>query len=165
MEKKALVYTGKAKKLYQTENAAVLFVEYLDQATALNGQKKDKVLGKGALNNQITSLIFEHLQQQKIPNHFIKKVSEHEQLIQAVEMIPLEVVVRNYAAGSFSKRLAIEEGTKLVTPIIEFYYKEEYFTTCAWFWLIYSGSNTSFIRLYISAFRGTSNYRWVGCPR
>ena len=125
MEKKALVYTGKAKKLYQTENAAVLFVEYLDQATALNGQKKDKVLGKGALNNQITSLIFEHLQQQKIPNHFIKKVSEHEQLIQAVEMIPLEVVVRNYAAGSFSKRLAIEEGTKLVTPIIEFYYKED----------------------------------------
>jgi len=112
MEKKALVYTGKAKKLYQTENAAVLFVEYLDQATALNGQKKDKVLGKGALNNQITSLIFEHLQQQKIPNHFI-------------EMIPLEVVVRNYAAGSFSKRLAIEEGTKLVTPIIEFYYKED----------------------------------------
>ena len=126
MEKKALVYTGKAKKLYQTENAAVLFVEYLDQATALNGQKKDKVLGKGALNNQITSLIFEHLQQQKIPNHFIKKVSEHEQLIQAVEMIPLEVVVRNYAAGSFSKRLAIEEGTKLVTPIIEFYYKEDH---------------------------------------
>lgn len=125
MEKKALVYTGKVKKLYQTENAAVLFVEYLDQATALNGQKKDKVLGKGALNNQITSLIFEHLQQQKIPNHFIKKVSEHEQLIQAVEMIPLEVVVRNYAAGSFSKRLAIEEGTKLVTPIIEFYYKED----------------------------------------
>lgn len=116
MEKKALVYTGKAKKLYQTENAAVLFVEYLDQATALNGQKKGKVLGKGALNNQITSLIFEHLQQQKIPNHFIKKVSEHEQLIQAVEMIPLEVVVRNYAAGSFSK---------LVTPIIEFYYKED----------------------------------------
>ena len=111
--------------MYQTENAAVLFVEYLDQATALNGQKKDKVLGKGALNNQITSLIFEHLQQQKIPNHFIKKVSEHEQLIQAVEMIPLEVVVRNYAAGSFSKRLAIEEGTKLVTPIIEFYYKED----------------------------------------
>ena len=125
MEKKALVYTGKAKKLYQTENAAVLFVEYLDQATALNGQRKDKVLGKGALNNQITSLIFEYLQQQKIPNHFIKKVSEHEQLIQAVEMIPLEVVVRNYAAGSFSKRLAIEEGTKLVTPIIEFYYKED----------------------------------------
>ena len=73
MEKKALVYTGKAKKLYQTENAAVLFVEYLDQATALNGQK-DKVLGKGALNNQITSLIFEHLQQQKIPNHFIKSI-------------------------------------------------------------------------------------------
>ncbi|MGC3053954.1 phosphoribosylaminoimidazolesuccinocarboxamide synthase, partial [Enterococcus faecalis] len=68
MEKKALVYTGKAKKLYLTENAAVLFVEYLDQATPLNGQKKDKVLGKGAFNNQISCLIFEHIQQQKIPN-------------------------------------------------------------------------------------------------
>ncbi|MGH2096175.1 phosphoribosylaminoimidazolesuccinocarboxamide synthase, partial [Enterococcus faecalis] len=75
--------------------------------------------------NQITSLIFEHIQQQKIHNHFNKKVSVYEQLIQAVEMIPLEVVVRNYGAGSFSKRLAIEEGTKLVTPIIEFYYKED----------------------------------------
>ena len=99
MEKKALVYTGKAKKLYQTENAAVLFVEYLDQATALNGQK-DKVLGKGALNNQITSLILNIYSNRRFPI-ILSKVSEHEQLIQAVEMIPLEVVVRNYAAGSF----------------------------------------------------------------
>ena len=114
----------KRKKLYQTENAAaVLFVEYLDQATALNGQK-DKVLGKGALNNQITSLILNIYSNRRFPI-ILSKVSEHEQLIQAVEMIPLEVVVRNYAAGSFSKRLAIEEGTKLVTPIIEFYYKED----------------------------------------
>ena len=98
-------------------------MEYLDQATALNGQK-DKVLGKGALNNQITSLILNIYSNRRFPI-ILSKVSEHEQLIQAVEMIPLEVVVRNYAAGSFSKRLAIEEGTKLVTPIIEFYYKED----------------------------------------
>ncbi len=125
MEKKALVYTGKRRSCIKQKMLRFFLWNILIKQTALNGQKKDKVLGKGALNNQITSLIFEHLQQQKIPNHFIKKVSEHEQLIQVVEMIPLEVVVRNYAAGSFSKRLAIEEGTKLVTPIIEFYYKED----------------------------------------
>ncbi len=90
-----------------------LRVEYLDQATALNGLKKDAVSGKGALNNQITSLIFQELEKQGIPSHFIKILSKHEQLVCEVEMIPLEIVVRNTAAGSFSKRLGIAEGEQL----------------------------------------------------
>ena len=100
-------------------------MEYLDQATALNGLKKDAVSGKGALNNQITSLIFQELEKQGIPSHFIKILSKHEQLVCEVEMIPLEIVVRNTAAGSFSKRLGIAEGEQLPFPIIEFYYKED----------------------------------------
>ncbi len=102
MEKESTcVYRKKRRSCIKQKNAAVLFVEYLDQATALNGQK-DKVLGKGALNNQITSLIFLNIySNRRFPIILSKKVSEHEQLIQAVEMIPLEVVVRNYAAGSF----------------------------------------------------------------
>ncbi len=125
MERKALAYEGKAKKLYETEDKSVFLVEYLDQATALNGAKKDAVKGKGQMNNQITALIFEKLADKSIPSHFIKKTSKTEQLIKRVEMIPLEIVVRNVAAGSFSKRLAIKEGTPLPFPITEFYYKED----------------------------------------
>ena len=120
-----LIYEGKAKKLFKTGKDKELRVEYLDQATALNGLKKDAVLGKGALNNQITSLIFQELKKQGISSHFIKMLSKHEQLVWEVEMIPLEVVVRNTAAGSFSKRLGIAEGEQLPFPIIEFYYKED----------------------------------------
>lgn len=125
MEKKELLYEGKAKKLYKTDESGVLWVEYLDQATALNGAKKDAVNGKGALNNQITSLIFERLKDEGIPSHFIEKLSETEQSVKSVSIVPLEVVVRNVAAGSFSKRLAIPEGTALAFPIIEFYFKED----------------------------------------
>ncbi|MFY1068649.1 phosphoribosylaminoimidazolesuccinocarboxamide synthase [Enterococcus sp. AD013-P3] len=125
MEKKELLYEGKAKKLYKTDEDGVLWVEYLDQATALNGAKKDAVSGKGALNNQITSLIFDRLKDEGIPSHFIEKISKTEQLVESVSIIPLEVVVRNTAAGSFSKRLAIPEGTSLAFPIVEFYFKED----------------------------------------
>ena len=125
MEKGKLAYEGKAKKLYETEDNTALFVEYLDQATALNGLKKDEVVGKGQMNNQITSLIFERLTDEGIDNHFIKKLSKTEQLIKKVAMVPLEVVVRNVAAGSFSKRLGITEGEQLAFPIVEFYYKED----------------------------------------
>ncbi len=125
MEKKELLYEGKAKKLYKTDEDGVLWVEYLDQATALNGAKKDAVSGKGALNNQITSLIFDRLKDEGIPSHFIEKISKTEQLVKSVSIIPLEVVVRNTAAGSFSKRLAIPEGTSLAFPIVEFYFKED----------------------------------------
>ncbi|MDT2756683.1 phosphoribosylaminoimidazolesuccinocarboxamide synthase [Enterococcus asini] len=125
MEKQELLYEGKAKKLFKTDQPGVLWVEYLDQATALNGVKKDVVVGKGELNNQITSLIFEALKAEEIPSHFIEKISKTEQLVNSVSIIPLEVVVRNTAAGSFSKRLDIPEGTSLPFPVVEFYYKED----------------------------------------
>lgn len=125
MEKGTLIYEGKAKQLFQTDDPAIIWVEYLNQATALNGAKKDQISGKGELNNQITGLIFDFLKSKGITNHYIKQLSETEQLIQNVEIIPLEVVVRNIAAGSFSKRLAILEGTPLKSPIVEFYYKND----------------------------------------
>lgn len=125
MEIENLLYEGKAKKLFKTNEPNVLRVEYLDQATALNGAKKDIVTGKASLNNQITALVFEQLTHEGIQNHFIKKKSKHEQLVEAVEIIQLEVVVRNVAAGSFAKRLAVAEGTPLAFPIIEFYYKDD----------------------------------------
>ncbi|MDH6365200.1 phosphoribosylaminoimidazole-succinocarboxamide synthase [Enterococcus sp. PF1-24] len=125
MEKIELLYEGKAKKLFKTDEPDVLWVEYLNQATALNGAKKDLIQGKGQLNNQITSLIFERLAEKGISSHFIKKISKTEQLVRSVEIIPLEVVVRNTAAGSFAKRLAIPEGTPLKFPIIEFYFKND----------------------------------------
>lgn len=125
MEKLELLYEGKAKKLFKTDEKDVIWVEYLNQATALNGAKKDAIQGKGELNNQITSVIFEKLAAKGVPSHFIKSISKTEQLIKSVEIIPLEVVVRNVAAGSFSKRLAIKEGTPLEFPIVEFYFKED----------------------------------------
>lgn len=123
IEKRALLYEGKAKKLFTTNDNEILFVEYLNQVTALNGLKKDPMQGKGALNNQITTLIFKYLTSVGIENHFIEEISKSEQLIKKVIMFPLEVVVRNYAAGSFSKRLGIAEGTPLPFPVLEFYYK------------------------------------------
>lgn len=125
MKKEALLYEGKAKQLFKTDDPKVVWVEYLNQATALNGAKKDQIAGKGELNNQITSLIFSYLHEVGIDNHFIKQLSETEQLIRSVEIIPLEVVVRNVAAGSFAKRLAITEGTPLKFPIVEFYFKND----------------------------------------
>jgi len=124
-ERRELLYEGKAKKLYATDDQELLWVEYLNQATAFNGLKKDEIVGKGELNNQITSFIFEYLSQKGINHHFIKKLSKTEQLIQKVKIIPLEVVLRNVAAGSFSKRLGVKEGTPLSFPIVEFYFKED----------------------------------------
>lgn len=125
MLKVELLYQGKAKKLYKTSNNQEVVVEYLDQATALNGVKKTQVAGKGALNNQITALIFEQLSLRGIESHYIKKLSKHEQLVKRIKMLPLEVVVRNVAAGSFTKRLGIAEGTPLAFPIVEFYFKDD----------------------------------------
>lgn len=125
MEKATILYEGKAKKVYKTNNDNELRLEYLDQATALNGKKKEQVVGKGALNNQITSRIFDYLTRKKIRHHWLKQLSETEQLVQAVEIIPLEVVVRNVATGSFTRRLGVEEGVGLTPPLIEFYFKED----------------------------------------
>ena len=125
MEKGALLYEGKAKKVYSTSDEQVVWLEYTDQATAFNGEKKAAIEGKGALNNEITSLLFMKLQEAGVASHFIKKISAREHLAQKVSIIPLEVVVRNVAAGSLSKRLGIEEGVQLRKPIIEFYYKDD----------------------------------------
>ncbi|MBV7390300.1 phosphoribosylaminoimidazolesuccinocarboxamide synthase [Enterococcus sp. ALS3] len=125
MEKGQLLYQGKAKELFQTDQPDLIWVEYLNQATALNGAKKDQIKGKGELNNQITSLLFQRLDEKGIRSHFVEQISETEQIIQAVDIIPLEVVVRNIAAGSFSKRLAIPEGTPVKFPIVEFYFKND----------------------------------------
>jgi phosphoribosylaminoimidazole-succinocarboxamide synthase len=122
---KELLYEGKAKKLYSTEDENVVLVEYKDSATAFNGEKKENIAGKGRLNNEITSLIFAKLHENGIETHFIKRVSEIEQLVKKVSIIPLEVVTRNVAAGSFSKRLGLEEGASLSKPLVEFYYKDD----------------------------------------
>jgi phosphoribosylaminoimidazole-succinocarboxamide synthase len=122
---KELLYEGKAKRIYKTDNEQVVLIEYKDSATAYNGQKKADITGKGRLNNEITSLLFLKLQEQGITSHFIERISETEQLVQKVTIVPLEVVVRNKAAGSMSKRLGIEEGRILANPIVEFYLKND----------------------------------------
>lgn len=125
MQKLDLLYEGKAKRIYRTEQEGIVWVEYKDSATAFNGEKKASISGKGRLNNEITSLLFQKLHEAGIPSHFIEKLSETEQLVKAVKIIPLEVVVRNIAAGSLSKRLGLEEGVQLASTIVEFYYKDD----------------------------------------
>ncbi|WP_433956870.1 phosphoribosylaminoimidazolesuccinocarboxamide synthase [Cytobacillus horneckiae] len=125
MEKGALLYEGKAKMVYTTDEASIVWIEYKDAATAYNGEKKASIIGKGRLNNEITSLLFTKLKEMGIDSHFIKRISENEQLVKKVDIILLETVVRNYAAGSFSKRLGMEEGKLLKRPIVEFYYKDD----------------------------------------
>ena len=120
-----LLYEGKAKKLFTTEESELLRVEYKDDATAFNGKKFDRLEGKGQLNNAITIFFFEYLQKHQIPSHFVRRISETEQLVRSVQIVPLEVVVRNVAAGSLSKRIGWEEGWELPYPIVEFYYKDD----------------------------------------
>ncbi|MCB4972119.1 phosphoribosylaminoimidazolesuccinocarboxamide synthase [Streptococcus mutans] len=120
-----LIYSGKAKNILTTEDENVIIAQYKDQATALNGVKKEQIAGKGQLNNQISSLIFQKLNAAGVATHFIKKISETEQLNKKVKIIPLEVVLRNVTAGSFSKRFGVKEGIQLEKPIVEFYYKND----------------------------------------
>lgn len=120
-----LIYSGKAKDIYATEHHGQIVAVYKDQATAFNGGKKEQIAGKGRLNNLISSLIFEKLNAAGVKTHFIERLSDTEQLNERVEIIPLEVVLRNVTAGSFSKRFGVEEGLVLSTPIVEFYYKKD----------------------------------------
>ncbi len=120
-----LVYEGKAKRVYSTDEDHVFRIEYKDEVTAGNGAKKDSMAGKGRLNNLITSYFFERLARQGLESHFIKKLSDTEQLVKAVTIIPLEVVVRNYAAGSIVKRLGFDKGVQFKSPLVEFYYKKD----------------------------------------
>ncbi|QFG00296.1 phosphoribosylaminoimidazolesuccinocarboxamide synthase [Psychrobacillus glaciei] len=125
MEKGRLLYEGKAKQLFATEDENILFVSYKDSATAFNGEKKEEIDGKGNLNNKITTILFQQLKKNGIESHFVEQISENEQLVRKVEIIPLEVVVRNVAAGSLAKRLGMDEGILLKHPIVEFYYKDD----------------------------------------
>ncbi|KOA21194.1 phosphoribosylaminoimidazole-succinocarboxamide synthase [Clostridium homopropionicum DSM 5847] len=124
MENKML-YEGKAKRVFETEKADEVIIYYKDDATAFNGAKKSQIDHKGILNNSITSAIFEMLHKNGIKTHFIKKLSDREQLCKKVEIVPVEVIVRNVAAGSMAKRLGIEEGTALKTTIFEICYKND----------------------------------------
>ena len=125
MEKREMLYEGKAKKIYATDTDDKVIVYYKDDATAFNGEKKGQIEHKGILNNSITSKLFELLESKGIKTHFIKKIDEREQLCKKVEIVPVEVIVRNVAAGSMAKRLGIEEGTKLSNTVFEICYKND----------------------------------------
>jgi len=125
VEKGQLLYEGKAKRIYATNDEAIVWVQYKDSATAFNGEKKAEITGKGRLNNEITSLLFSKLHESGIESHFVKKISETEQLVKKVEIIPLETVVRNVAAGSLANRTGLPEGQKLRQTLVEFYFKND----------------------------------------
>ena len=125
MQKLSQLYEGKAKKLFATENTEVLWVEYLDQATAGNGARKEQIKGKGRLNNRITAVIFNELAYRGIASHFISQISDTEQLVRRMEMFPLEIIMRNIAAGSFAKRYGRGEGTLLSRPVLELCLKDD----------------------------------------
>lgn len=125
MEKLEMLYEGKAKKIYATDKADEVIVYYKDDATAFNGEKKGQIEDKGVMNNAITSVIFEMLEKAGVKTHFIEKLNDREQLCKKVEIVPLEVIVRNVAAGSMAKRLGLEEGFKLKTTVFELSYKDD----------------------------------------
>lgn len=125
MEKKEQMYEGKAKKVYATENPDFCIVYYKDDATAFNGLKKGSILGKGAINNRVTNHLMQLIEKNGIPTHFLEELSERETLVKRVDIIPLEVIVRNVAAGSLAKRLGLEEGTKMKKTVLEFSYKND----------------------------------------
>lgn len=125
MKKLDLLYEGKAKKVFKTENEDVLIVDYKDDATALNGLKKGTIAGKGAINNRMTNHIFRLLEAEGVPTHFIEELSDRETAVKRVEIVPLEVIVRNFSAGSFAKKMGMEEGVRFLTPTLEFSYKND----------------------------------------
>ncbi|WP_457648981.1 phosphoribosylaminoimidazolesuccinocarboxamide synthase [Profundibacter sp.] len=125
MSRRKMIYEGKAKILYEGPEPGTLVQYFKDDATAFNAEKMDVIDGKGALNNRLSEFFMKGLMQIGVPTHFIKRLNMREQLIRQVEIIPLEVIVRNVAAGSISKRLGIEEGTQLPRPIVEFSYKDD----------------------------------------
>ncbi len=119
------LYEGKAKKVYATTDPDMVIVDYKDDATAFNGEKKGTISGKGVINNKMTNFMFKLLEKEGVPTHYVEELSDRETLVKRVEIVPLEVIVRNVAAGSFSKKLGIEEGRKLSCPTLEFSYKND----------------------------------------
>ena len=125
MEKQALLYEGKAKKVFATENPEFLIVSYKDDATAFNGLKKGSISGKGIINNKMSNLLMQMLEKKGIPTHFVRELNDRETLVKRVKILPLEVIIRNISAGSFSKRYGVEEGIVFPAPTIEFSYKND----------------------------------------
>ena len=125
MEKKEMLYEGKAKRVYATENPEILLVDYKDDATAFNGLKKGTISGKGAINNRVTNYMMQILEKEGVPTHFVEELSDRETAVKKVTIVPLEVIIRNRAAGSICKRLGLEEGMDFVCPSIEFSYKDD----------------------------------------
>lgn len=123
--KQEQLYEGKAKRVYATNDPDIVIVDYKDDATAFNGEKKGTISGKGVVNNQMTNFMFKMLEKEGIPTHFVEEISERETIVKKVSIVPLEVIVRNVAAGSFSKKLGIAEGTALLKPTLEFSYKND----------------------------------------
>jgi phosphoribosylaminoimidazole-succinocarboxamide synthase len=125
MKKLDMLYEGKAKKVYKTEQEDVYIVDYKDDATAFNGLKKGTIVGKGVINNRMSNHMFKLLENAGVPTHYIEELSDRETAVKKVEIVPLEVIVRNVSAGSFAKKLGMEEGIKLKCPTLEFSYKDD----------------------------------------
>jgi phosphoribosylaminoimidazole-succinocarboxamide synthase len=125
MIKQQQIYEGKAKKVYATDDPKIVIVDYKDDATAFNGLKKGTIAGKGVVNNKVSNHFFRLLEKQGIPTHYIEQLSDRETAVRRVEILPVEVIVRNRAAGSFSKRMGVAEGTTLACPILEYSYKND----------------------------------------
>ncbi len=119
------LYEGKAKKVYATNDPDLVIVDYKDDATAFNGEKKGTIAGKGSINNRMTNFMFKLLEKEGVPTHLVEEINDRETIVKKVEIVPLEVIIRNVAAGSFSKKLGIKEGTPLKTPTLEFSYKND----------------------------------------
>ena len=125
MQKLEQLYEGKAKKVFATDDPQLLIVEYKDDATAFNGQKKGTIQGKGVINNQMSNIIMQYLAGHGVPTHFVEELSPRETLVKKVEIVPLEVIVRNISAGSFAQRYGVEEGIVFDSPTLEFSYKND----------------------------------------
>ncbi len=119
------LYEGKAKKVYATNDPNLVIVDYKDDATAFNGIKKGTIAGKGVINNKMTNFMFKMLEKEGVPTHLVEEISDRETVVKKVSIVPLEVIIRNVAAGSFSKRMGVEEGKQLLCPILEYSYKND----------------------------------------
>jgi phosphoribosylaminoimidazole-succinocarboxamide synthase len=125
MEKLAMLYEGKAKKIYDTDDKNVFWVEYKDDATAFNGIKKGTIVDKGIINNKMSAMMFSYLQRNGVDTHFVELLNDREQIVRRLQMVPLEIVVRNIVAGSLVKKVGKEEGYPLASPVLELYYKDD----------------------------------------
>ena len=125
MEKKEMLYEGKAKKVYKTDDENLYIVDYKDDATAFNGKKKGQITGKGIINNKMSNFLMKKMAEEGIPTHFVEEISDRETVVKKVTIVPLEVIIRNVAAGSFSKRFGVEEGKALLNPTLEYCLKDD----------------------------------------